>query len=188
MTQAAGGAGVGAGQRVPGPSRRRLLTVAAGVSAGLLVSGCKGIQSLGTPPPPRPDVRALQRAIAAERAMVARYVAAIAGLSGAGRALTALQAVHAEHVAHLSQLSGRLREPAASGGSPSPSATPSPSAPADQSQAAALAALERAEQAASDQLLGDLASLPPSLAQLFASIAASEATHVPYLHAAGAAR
>jgi hypothetical protein len=45
-------------------------------------------------------------------------------------------------------------------------------------------ALEEAEQAASDRLIGQLAALPPSLAQLFASIAASEATHVPYLQAA----
>ncbi len=47
-----------------------------------------------------------------------------------------------------------------------------------------LAGLERAEQAASDRLLRQLDGLPGSLAQLFASIAASEATHVPYLKSA----
>jgi hypothetical protein len=45
------------------------------------------------------------------------------------------------------------------------------------------ATLEHAEQAASDRLIGQLAGLPPALAQLFASIAASEATHVPLLQA-----
>ncbi len=38
--------------------------------------------------------------------------------------------------------------------------------------------LELAEQAARDRLVGRC-ELPPALAQLFASIAASEATHVP---------
>jgi hypothetical protein len=48
-----------------------------------------------------------------------------------------------------------------------------------------LQALEQTEQAASDRLIGWLNGLPPTLAQLFASIAASEATHVPYLQQAG---
>jgi hypothetical protein len=48
-----------------------------------------------------------------------------------------------------------------------------------------LAQLQQAEAAASDRLIGQLAGLPPSLAQLFASIAAAEATHVPLLRSAG---
>jgi hypothetical protein len=48
---------------------------------------------------------------------------------------------------------------------------------------AVLAELEITEQAGSDRLIGELAGLPPSLAQLFASIAASEATHAEYLRA-----
>ena len=48
-----------------------------------------------------------------------------------------------------------------------------------------LTALEQAEQAASDRLIGQLGGLPPSLAQLFASIAASDATHATALAAKG---
>jgi hypothetical protein len=45
----------------------------------------------------------------------------------------------------------------------------------------------RAERAASDRLLSQVPEVPPELAQLFASISASEATHLIALHAAGAA-
>jgi hypothetical protein len=47
----------------------------------------------------------------------------------------------------------------------------------------AISYLGAAEQAASDRLLGEVLQVPPSLAQLFASISASEATHVPVLAA-----
>jgi hypothetical protein len=97
---------------------------------------------------------------------------------------TALRAVQAEHVAHLMQLKTRLIEPLGSRPAPSPSPTPSSMAGPTGGVSAEVTALEQAEQAASDRLIGQLAGLPPSLAQLFASIAASEATHVPYLQAA----
>ncbi len=64
-----------------------------------------------------------------------------------------------------------------------PSSSPSPAAGLTSGRAV-LRELELAEQAASDRLIAELAGLPPSLAQLFASIAASEATHVEYLRAA----
>ena len=50
-------------------------------------------------------------------------------------------------------------------------------APVPGTPAAARAYLRHAEEAAAQALLGQLTAAPPSLAQLLASIAASEATH-----------
>jgi hypothetical protein len=199
----------------PGPSRRALLAGAA-ASLPLLLTACKGVQALGTPPPPARDIRVLAAAIDAEEAMVARYATALrqlpagSGTGGAGRsaaggpagagaaAVAAVAAVHAEHVAHLAQLRSRLIHPHALTTAPGPSAaaTASASSPAGAgagtgartSRKLVLGELEQAEQTASDRLIGQLGGLPPALAQLFASIAASEATHVPYLRAAGQSR
>lgn len=66
----------------PGPSRRALLAGAA-ASLPLLLTACKGVQALGTPPPPACDIRVLAAAIAAEEAMVARYAAALRQLTAA---------------------------------------------------------------------------------------------------------
>jgi len=183
-------------------SRRALLTASA-AALPLFVTGCKGIQALGTPPPPPADVRTLQAAISAEEAMVARYASALRLLtpaqsspySAVGSEIAAYAsagAVHAEHVAHLAQLRSRLVEPP--GAKPaahppplSPSSGPSPVA-GTSGRDAVLGELAVAEQAASDRLIGDLDGLPSSLAQLFASIAASEATHVEFLQAAGRGR
>jgi len=173
-----------------GISRRALLAGAA-AAVPVLVTGCKGIQVLGAPPPPAPDIVALRSAIGAERLMVARYTAVL-GLeqhsmqqSQLPAALeAAMRAVQAEHAAHLMQLTARLIEPASSAPTASPSSTPSVSAGLAGGVSAAVMALEQAEQAASDRLIGQLVVLPASLAQLFASIAASEATHVPYLQSA----
>jgi hypothetical protein len=184
----AGDAGAGG---PAGPSRRRVL-VAAGVLLPVLLTACKGVQALGTPPPPPHDIRVLQAAISAEELMVTRYAVAIEQLSATPHSapaagvsvLTAVRTVQAEHAAHLSQLRSRLIAPA--GTSPGPSVSPPPSAAVGSGATSVLAALEQAEQAASDRLLGQLGGLPPALAQLCASIAASEATHVPFLQQAQA--
>lgn len=171
------------------PTRRAVLAAAAG-ALPLLLTACKGIQALGTPPPPGADVRELRQAIAVEEQLIARCTAAIGpgGAASAGSAAaadTALAAavtsVLAEHRQHLAQLKSRLIEPA---GSASASPPRQPGSPLPVGLADAVPALQRAEQAASDALIGRLGGLPPSLAQLFASIAASEATHVPFLQAA----
>jgi hypothetical protein len=172
-----------------GAVSRRALLAAAAAAIPLLVTACKGVQALGTPPPPAPDIVALRAAISAEEVMVARYAAVLKpyhAFQGSIRypdlvMVTAAKAVSAEHVAHLAQLKSRLVEPA---GAIIPSPSPSPSVQVTGPLAAELTALEQAEQAASDRLIGQLSGLPPSLAQLFASMAASEATHVPYLQAA----
>jgi hypothetical protein len=168
-----------------GVSRRRLLGAAA-AALPILVTGCKGVQSLGTPPPPVPNIVTLRSAIAAEQLMVARYTAMLSLLQSQQDAAlaAAIRSVQADHGAHLVQLKSRLIVPAGSALALSPSPTPSASVGLTGGVSADVAVLEQAEQAASDRLIGQLAVLPPSLAQLFASIAASEATHVPYLQAA----
>ena len=170
------------------PSRRVVLAAALrGVplaAAPLVLSACRGVQVLGSPPPAPAAVLALRAAIKAEELMVARYSAAIMVMpAGEGAAVQAVRTVQAEHAAHLTELRSRLTEPA-----PHPSATPQPVSVPPGSTGSILQGLGQAEQAASDQLMRQLHVLPPALAQLFASIAASEVTHVPYLqHVPGAA-
>ena len=85
----------------PGLSRRAMLTASA-AALPLLVTACKGIQALGTPPPPPAAVRALEAAITAEAAVIARYASALKQLTAG--AYAAALAVHSDHVAHLAQL------------------------------------------------------------------------------------
>jgi len=166
------------------PSRRAVLAAAVRsvplAALPLALAACRGVQVLGSPPAPPADIRTLSAAIKAEKLMVARYTAALRALPAADTAaVLAARTVQAEHSAHLMQLTARLIEPA-----PHPSATPRPVTIPPGGTSSILAALGQAEQAASDRLIGQLGALPPALAQLFASIAASEATHVPYLQQA----
>jgi hypothetical protein len=115
---------------------------------------------------------------------VDRYAAVLRGAHGWPAALVrALEPLYAQHQAHLTQLRSRLAVPAGSAATPSPSASGRaargqavPTAPA-----AAVTFLSDAEQAATTAMLQRLPRAPASLAQLFASISASEATHVPVL-------
>ncbi len=175
---------------VAGPTRRAVIAATAALPL-VAVSGCGGLAVLGRPPSPAPDVTLLRAAIAAEELMIARYAVVLRGLrspgaaaaGGSPAALTVvLEPLLAEHHAHLAQLGSRLLVPAGSA-SPSPSgrnAAP-PAVPA--ARAAAVAFLRAAEQAAATAMLDRLPAAPASLAQLFASISASEATHVPVLEA-----
>lgn len=158
---------------------RRALLAAAGLP--FLLSACRGVQVLGSPPPPPLDVRALRAAIAAEEHLVRTYEAV--SQPGTAPQTAVLAAVLAEHRQHLMQLKSRLKESAAQA-SAAASATHA-FAVGTGGLLPTLAQLEQTEAAASDRLIGQLAGLPPSLAQLFASIAASEATHVPLLRSAG---
>jgi hypothetical protein len=173
------------------PARRAVL-IASVAALPALLTACRGVQALGTPPPPPADIDTLRNAIEHETTLVASYAAVIksggsaapgghagpAGAAGGGRMAAALAVVLADHRQHLAQLRSRLIEPAVHG-----SATPAVVA-GRRGVILTFAQLEHAEQAASDRMIAQLAGLPPTLAQLFASIAASEATHVPYLHAA----
>lgn len=179
------------------PSRR--LVLAASAAGSLTIAGCKGITALGPVPRPGRDVGTLERAIAAEELMVARYRAAAAalaatgtgtagtgtagtgtaGTSSAARAKAAVSAILTEHEAHLEQLRSRLLlPPRLATAKPKPSPVPPP-LPAGRH--AILVGLAAAETSASDRLIGWLSDVPPALAQLMASIAASEAAHVVLL-------
>jgi Ferritin-like domain len=158
------------------PTRRVVLAAAVTLPLAA-VSGCGGADVLATPPRPAADVDLLRSAIAAEQLMIARYGAVTGGATAA--VSSALEPLLAEHRAHLAQLRSRLIVPA---GSPTPSPrAPAPPAGVPSAPGAALAYLRDAEQAAAAALLGRLPHAPASLAQLLASISASEATHVPVL-------
>jgi len=172
---------------VPADPTRRAL-VAAAAAFPLLAAGCRVTQALGTAPQPGPDVAALRAAILAEELMVARYRAAVRlldGGGGGGPAADTLGTLLAEHSDHLGQLRARLvpGSPLAAGSRPLPRPRP-PVLPRVPRQA--IGYLSRAELTASNRLLGQVMQVPPALAQLLASIAASEATHVPMLRRAGA--
>jgi hypothetical protein len=167
------------------PTRRAVIAAAASLPL-VAVTGCTGVDVLASPPSPAPDVGLLREAMNAEQLMVAWYSQVLRGLGntvasgGSPASLTAaLGPLLAEHRAHLTQLRSRLIVPA---GGPSPSPTPSRRAPAaPAAPAAAVAFLREAEQSAATAMLGRLDGASASLAQLFASISASEATHVPAL-------
>jgi hypothetical protein len=171
---------------------RRLL-LAGTAALPLLAAGCRGTMALGTPPRPAPDVGILRAATATEQTLVLRYQDALrllrtAPATGTEPELTAILArLLAEHQQHLRQLRSRLipGSPRAAGSGPLRVAPPA--APTSTGQA--VVSLISAEQAASDQLLRQVAApeVPAALAQLLASISASEATHVPVLRRSGAA-
>jgi hypothetical protein len=173
------------------PTRRVVLAVAATLPLAV-ASGCDGVDVLAAPPRPALDVALLRSAITAEELMVARYTNVLKGVgnpgaTSAGRgdsraALAAvLEPVLAEHQAHLAQLRSRLVVPA--GAAPSPSERPPAQPAVPTAPGAAVTFLRAAEQAAAGAMLERLPHAPASLAQLLASISASEATHVPVLDA-----
>jgi hypothetical protein len=179
---------------------RRVVLAGAAALPLVAASGC-GIRVVTAPPKPAPAVAGLHDAIAAEELLIGRYQTAMSHLSAAGAgsggsgALTGVLAtLLAEHRAHLGQLQPRLIvAPGSAAAKAFASASASGSAAAGAAAtgqvptapAAVIAFLAAAERDASAALLHRLRGVPSSLAQLYASIAASEATHVPVLRAAG---
>jgi hypothetical protein len=162
-----------------------MLAAAAAGSLGL--AGCKGIAALGPLPKTSPDVVTLEHAIEAEELMVATYRAAAGQLAASGngqRLSTVLTAIQAEHQAHVTRLRARLVLPPRLARTKFAAGRPSP-LPADSH--GIVGALVADERAAAARLTSQLLDAPPALAQLMASIAASEAAHVVYLRRAGAA-
>jgi hypothetical protein len=164
------------------PRRRVLLASAAALPLLLGAAGCRssdvftGPDPLAGRPPLGHDVLTLQAVIAAEENMIDLYQLAISGDSGTSRART-LRSLLAQHQQHLVQLKARLIVPPAASASPSPSsASPSPRA-----STVSITRLRAAERASAADLVRRLATAPPALAQLLASIAASDATHVTAL-------
>lgn len=163
------------------PTRRAALTAA--VAVPLLLAGCHPVAALGPLPEPAPDVVTLSHAIAAEELMVARYQAALGAPVSQGRVLAVIRALLRDHQAHLDQLRRRLiLPPRLATASPGPSPSPPP-VPAGRGRL--LADLTAAERAASARLARQLLDVPPALAQLMASIGASEAAHAVVLAQAG---
>jgi len=116
-----------------------------------------------------------------ERQLIAHYGAVLGAMPALASTLHPLLAQHHDHLARL-----RARLIVPPGGQPLPPthlplppslATAPGRAPVPGSLAAALGYLRDAEDAAATALLAHLAAAPPSLAQLLASVSASEATH-----------
>ena len=159
-----------------------LLASAAALPLLLGAAGCRssdvftGPDPLAGRPPLGHDVLTLQAVIAAEESMIDLYQLAIGGDSGTTRART-LRPLLAQHQQHLVQLKARLIVPPGASASPSPSsASPSPRA-----STVSITRLRAAERASAADLVRRLATAPPALAQLLASIAASDATHTTAL-------
>jgi hypothetical protein len=163
-------------------SRRQLLAASpTTLPLFLALSGCKGPAVLSAPPHPSQQTQVLLRAVTAEQHLVLIYAKVMAVYPGLAGALAPLRA---EHEAHLARLRARVIEPP--GKQPQAEATAGPAVAA--TQAAALAQLRAAEQAAVAAQMSRLGAAPASLAQLYASIAACEATHVSVLSARIGAR
>ena len=159
-----------------------LLASAAALPLLLGAAGCRssdvftGPDPLAGRPPLGHDVLTLQAVIAAEENMIDLYQLAISGDSETSRTRT-LRSLLAQHQQHLVQLKARLIVPPSASASPSPSsASPSPRA-----STVSITRLRAAERASAADLVRRLATAPPALAQLLASIAASDATHVTAL-------
>ena len=142
----------------------------------LALSACKGPAVLSGPPPVAPQTETLLRAVTAELNLIWIYNKTMAEYSGLRPTLAPLLA---EHQAHLTGLRARVIEPPGRKAPGTVTARPAVGATA----AAALTQLRDAEQAAVGAMLGRMAGAAPSLAQLYASIATSEATHVTTLAA-----
>jgi hypothetical protein len=164
------------------PRRRVLLASAAALPLLLGAAGCRssdvftGPDPLAGRPPLGHDVLTLQAVITAEENMIDLYQLAISGDSGTTRART-LRSLLAQHQQHLVQLKARLIVPP--GASPSPS--PSSASPSPRASTVSITRLRAAERASAADLVRRLATAPPALAQLLASIAASDATHATAL-------
>ena len=154
--------------------RRRSVLAAAAAAVPLAAAGCKGVGALGTPPTTGPDVAVLQgrdpHGAGADRPVPGGY----GRVAGTGRHArpAARPAPRAPGPADVD--AHRAVQPRGH-----PAGLPSVSAPAGTGSppAATLAALEADENAAASSQAGRLALAPPALAQLLASIAASEASH-----------
>ena len=145
----------------------------------LALSACKGPAVLSAPPTVSPQTQTLLHAVTAEQNLIWIYNKAIAAYSGVAPFLTPLRA---EHEKHLVELRARVIEPPGKQVPLAVTAKPRLAA----TEAAALAQLRAAELEAVTTLMGRLSGAPASLAQLYASIAASEATHATVLSTAEA--
>jgi len=169
------------------PRRRILLASATALPLLLATAGCRssdlfaGPDPLAGRPPLGHDVLTLQAVIAAEEKLVDMYRTAIdvePGTAARSRVLTSLLTQHEQH---LAQLRARLIEPAGTPATSAPSASVAGGTVGPGPADLTTARLRAAERASAAGLVQRLATVEPALAQLFASIAASDATHVTVL-------
>ncbi len=166
------------------PGRRALLASAAALPVLLATAGCRspdvfaGPDPLAGPPPLGHDVLALRAVIAAEERLVELYRAAVVVDPQATVRSRMLGSLLAQHEQHLAQLRARLVEPP---GQPSPAPAATGAVPGPGPAGLDVAHLRAAERASAADLMRRLATVEPALAQLFASIAASDATHAAAL-------
>ena len=192
------------------PRRRALLASAATLPLLLAAAGCRssdvftGPDPLAGRPPLGHDVLTLQAVIAAEENLIGLYRTAIAGDHVTASRSRTLRSLLGQHEQHLAQLKARLiippgtirppvRSPASTAADGPAAGSPAAGSPAASSSAAgspaagsgpvrvSTARLRAAERASAASLVRQLATVPPALAQLLASIAASDATHVTVL-------
>jgi hypothetical protein len=163
-------------------SRRQLLAASpTTLPLFLALSACKGPAVLSAPPTVSRGTQVLLHAVTAEQNLLWLYDRAMARYAGLAATLTP---VRAEHQAHLTELRARVIEPPGKQVPDTVTARPALAG----TQAGALAQLRMAEQAAVGTLMGRLNGASPSLAQLYASIAACEATHASVLASRAGAR
>jgi hypothetical protein len=162
-------------------SRRQLLASPTTLPLFLTLSGCKGPAVLSAPPHPSQQTQVLLHAVTAEQDLIWIYAKVMSVYSGLAATLAPLRA---DHEAHLAKLRTRVVEPP--GKQVPQTVTERPAVAA--TQAAALAQLRAAEQAAVTAQMNRLAAAPGSYAQLYASIAACESTHVSVLGARAGGR
>ena len=149
----------------------------------LATGGCRSSDAFTGPdplagrPPLGHDVLTLQAVITAEENLIYLYRTAINGDPGTTARSRTLRPLLAQHEQHLAQLRARLVEPAGATATPPSSGPTASTAPARVSTAR----LRAAERASAAGLVRRLATVEPALAQLFASIAASDVTHVTVL-------
>jgi hypothetical protein len=163
----------------------------------LAVAGCRssdvfaGPDPLAGRPPLGHDVLTLQAVITAEEHLIGLYRAAIGADHVTASRSRTLGSLLSQHEQHLSQLKARLvippgatpsaRGSAGAAGGSAGAAGGSAGAAGPRPGRVSTARLRAAERASAASLVQQLASMPPALAQLFASIAASDATHVTAL-------
>jgi hypothetical protein len=157
------------------PRRQVLASSMTTLPLFLALTACDGPNPLAGPPPLAADVRALMSAVLAEDNLVYLYSKTIAAHSGLAGKLSPLLA---EHRAHLSQLLARIIVPAGRHLRVHPTTRP----PVPATTQAAVAQILAAERAAVTGQLKRLPGATPSQAQLYASIAACEATHITLLN------
>jgi hypothetical protein len=156
-------------------SRRQLLAASpTALPLFLALSACKGPAVLSGPPPLTAQTQTLLHAVTAEQNLIWIYNKTMAEYSGLRPTLAPLLA---EHRAHLARLRARVVEPPGQKVPDPVTARP----PLEATASGALTQLRDAEQTAVGVLLGHLGGASPSLAQLYASIATSEATHATTL-------